>query len=271
MQEFKIWNKEFPFYNSEIANEENEGINYLQFYGVEAAAPAPVVVIFPGGGYKFRSNVNEGEAIARFFNGKGIAAAVVQYRVNPYTYPAPLLDAQRAIKILRYNAKELNINPDRLFTIGFSAGGHLCGMTATFPDICNIYNDEIDKMSHKPTGAILGYPVITCDENIWHSGSFRNLLGENYDKREEFSLEKRVDKDTCPCFVFHCAYDGLVPKENSLVFAKALWGNGIHCELHIFPEGGHGGGLRAVNLNSRVWPELAADWILRFGKPDMPE
>lgn len=269
MQEFIIWEKEFPFYNSEITNEENNGINTFQFYGVESAEPAPVAVIFPGGGYGFRSNINEGEQVAEFFNKKGIAAAVVQYRVNPYNYPAPLLDAQRSIKILRYNAEKLNINPDRLFTLGFSAGGHLCGMTATFPDVCNIYNDEIDKMSHKPTGAILGYPVITSDEALWHSGSFVNLLGEQYDLREEFSLEKRVDKDTCPCFVFHCAHDGLVPKENSILFAQALWKNDIHCELHIFPEGGHGGGLRAVNLNSRMWPELASDWILRFGKPDM--
>ncbi len=269
MINFKIWDKEFPLYDETINNEENDNINTMQFYGVDSAEPTPVVVIFPGGAYMFRSNVNEGEEIAQFFNTKGIAAAVVQYRVSPYRYPAPLLDAQRAIKILRYNAAELNINPDRLFTLGFSAGGHLCGMTATFPDICNIYNDEIDKMNHKPTGAIPCYPVITSDDRVGHLDSFGNLLGEQYGRREEFSLEKRVDKDTCPCFVFHCAHDDLVPKENSILFAEALWKNDIHCELHIFPEGVHGGGLREGNLNSRVWPELAVDWVLRFGKPDM--
>ncbi len=269
MLEFKIWDKEFPLFDSDINNEENDGINTMQFYGVESEAPVPVVVIFPGGGYTFRSNVNEGETVAKFFNSQGIAAAVVQYRVAPYRYPAPLLDAQRAIKLLRYKAAELNINPDRLFTLGFSAGGHLCGMTATFPDICNIYNDEVDKMSHKPTGAIPCYPVVTSDENVWHGGSFENLLGDKNGEKDEYSIEKRVDKDTCPCFIFHCAHDGLVPKENSIMLAEALWKNDIHCELHIFPEGGHGGGLRQVNLNSRVWPTLAADWIHRFGKPDM--
>ncbi len=269
MKNFKIWDKEFPLYNEEIKNEQNDGINSIEFYGIEADEPSPLVVIFPGGGYGFRSNVNEGKDVAEFFNGKGFHAAVVQYRVAPYCYPAPLLDAQRAIKLLRYKAKELNINTERVFTLGFSAGGHLCGMTATFPDICNIYNDEIDKMSHKPNGAVLCYPVISADEEIVNLGSFRKLLGENFESKQEYSIEKRVDNDTCPCFVFHCVKDGLVPKDNSIVLANALWEKGIQCELHIFQEGGHGGGLRQVNTHSRMWPTLAADWMHRLGKEDM--
>lgn len=269
MKIFKIWDSEFPLFDEAITNEENDKINTIEFYPVESAEPAPVVVIFPGGGYHFRSSENEGTAVAEFMNSQGMHAAVVHYRVAPYRYPAPLLDAQRTIKLLRYNAKELNINPDRLFTLGFSAGGHLCGMTATFPDVCNIYNDEIDKMSHKPTGAVLCYPVITADEQLGHLPSFKNLLGENYDKKEDYSIEKKVDKNTCPCFVFHCAHDGLVPKENSLLLAKALWDNEIPCELHIFQEGGHGGGLRQVNKYSRAWPTLAAEWIKRLGQEDM--
>lgn len=269
MEIFKIWNKEFPFYDENIKNEENDNINTIEFYGIETAEPAPLVVIFPGGGYHFRSVINEGKEVAEYFNSVGFHAAVVQYRVAPYCYPAPLIDAQRAIKLLRYKAEELNINPERLFTLGFSAGGHLTGMTATFPDVCNIYNDEIDKMSHKPTGAVLCYPVITSDEKLGHLPSFENLLGDNYEKRNEYSLEKRVDKDTCPCFVFHCAHDGLVPKENSLLFSAALWDNNIPCELHIFQEGGHAGGLRRVNKYSRIWPQLATEWMNRLGQEDM--
>ena len=116
---------------------------------------------------------------------------------------------------------------------------------------------------------MLCYPVITSDEKLGHLPSFKNLLGDEYEKRNEFSLENRVDNDTCPCFVFHCAHDGLVPKENSLRFAAALWGNNIPCELHIFQEGGHGGGLRRVNKYSRIWPTLAAEWIKRLGQEDM--
>lgn len=269
MEKFKIWDKEIPLFDNDIYNEQNENINTIEFYGVESDEPAPLVVIFPGGGYGCRCSGYEGSEVARFFQGKGLNAAVVEYRVNPYRYPAPLLDAQRAIKKLRFNAERLNINPDRVFTLGFSAGGHLCGMTATFPDICNIYNDETDKMSHKPTGAILCYPVVSSDDDKMHEGSFRYLLGENYDEKQDYSIEKRVNADTCPCLVWHCVHDTLVPPINSLVFAKAMWKNDIHCELHIFPEGDHGGGLRQSYLCSRVWPELAVDWIKRFGKPDI--
>ncbi len=269
MEIFKIWDKEFPLYDESITNEQNDGINTIEFYPVETEKDLPLVIIFPGGGYTFRSNINEGAYVAEFFNSKGMHAAVVQYRVAPYCYPAPLLDAQRAIKLLRFKAKELKINAERVFTLGFSAGGHLTGMTATFPDVCNIYNDEVDKMSHKPSGAILCYPVISTDTDKIHEGSFKCLLGENFEKREEYSIEKRVDDETCPCFVFHCTYDGLVPRGNSIALASALWERKIRCELHIFQEGGHGGGLRQVNAHSRIWPTLAFDWMERIDKEDM--
>ncbi len=83
MEIFKIWDKEFPLYDENIKNEENDGINTIEFYGIETAEPVPTVVIFPGGGYRFRSNINEGYEVAEFFNKKGFNAAVVQYRVMP--------------------------------------------------------------------------------------------------------------------------------------------------------------------------------------------
>lgn len=268
--EFKIWDKQIPFEDGNIQNRENANMNRITFFPAESDDKTDLVVIFPGGGYAYRTYDYEGVDIAKRLNEYGISAAVVDYRVAPYHYPCELLDAQRAIKVLRSKADELNINPDRVFTLGFSAGGHLCAMTATFPDICDIYGDEIDKQSAKPTGALLCYAVISCDKDKWHRGTFTNLLGEEQlANKEEFSLEKKVNKETCPCFVWCCAYDGAVPKANSLEFAKALWANDILCELHIFPEGNHGGGLRDNNKCSRSWSHLAIDWIKRFGLPDM--
>ncbi len=268
--EFNIWDKQIPFEDGNIQNRENANMNRITFFPAESDDKTDLVVIFPGGGYGYRTYDYEGVDIAKRLNEYGISAAVVDYRVAPYHYPCELLDAQRAIKVLRSKADELNINPDRVFTLGFSAGGHLCAMTATFPDICDIYGDEIDKQSAKPTGALLCYAVISCDKDKWHRGTFTNLLGEEQlANKEEFSLEKRVNKETCPCFVWCCAYDGAVPKANSLEFAKALWANDILCELHIFPEGDHGGGLRDNNKCSRSWSHLAIDWIKRFGLSDM--
>lgn len=172
MHKIQIWEKDFPLYNPQIKNEANDNINTIDFYPVETDQPLPVVVIFPGGGYAFRCEPLEGRSTAEFFNSQNMHAAVVQYRVDPYRYPAPLLDAQRAIKLLRYHAEELRIDPNQLFTLGYSAGGHLCGMTATFPDICNEYGDAVDKLSHKPNGAILCYPVVSADDEyakVWPS------------------------------------------------------------------------------------------------------
>lgn len=264
MYQMPIWDKEIPLYDPEIKNEQNDEINTIHFYPLETDQSLPIVIIFPGGGYTFRSILNEGTQIAQVFNEQGFHAAVVNYRVFPYHYPAPLLDAQRAIKLFRHQAAELKIDPDKVFTLGFSAGGHLCGMTAVFPDVCTVYGDAIDKQSHKPNGAILCYPVISADDDKMHRGSFQSLLGESFDLRQAYSLEKRVDDDTCPCFMFHCDGDTAVPCGNSIVFRDSLSKYNIPSQLHIFPGGAHGGGLRENDKHANVWPALAANWIRTF-------
>ena len=261
METMKIWDKEFPLYNPEIKNAENDNINTIHFFGIDTQKPLPVVLIFPGGGYGFRSEPGEGAQTAEFFNHQGFHAAVVNYRVSPYRYPAPLMDAQRAIKRIRFHADRLQIDPNRIFTLGYSAGGHLCGMTAAFPDISNQYGDEIDKVDHKPNGAVLCYPVVSADDDKMHKGSFENLLGENHLQKQDFSIEKRVDENTCPCFIFHCENDTLVRPINSLVLAQSLLQHKISYELHIFKNGCHGGGLKENDPLANLWPTLAANWL----------
>lgn len=261
MFELKIWDKEIPFYDEKIDNEGNNNINRITFFPADAEKPVPTVVIYPGGGYAIRAISHEGFDVAAFFNSCGYNAAVVDYRVAPYHYPAQLLDAQRAIKVVRSLGAEHNVDAEKIVTLGFSAGGHLCSMTATFPDICNIYGDEIDKLSAHPNGAILCYAVSSSDESFGHLGSFHNLLGDNYAKKEEFSTEKRIDENTCPCFLWHTATDECVNVENSIRFAQNLIKNKIPCELHIFPSGGHGTGLAPQLKEASVWSELAAKWI----------
>lgn len=261
MQEFQIWNKEIPYFDKNIKNEQNEGINIIRFYGVKSDKKLPTVAIFPGGGYSFRCDDKEGTDIAAMFNKAGYNAAVVEYRVTPYYYPAELLDGQRAIKVLRYNADKLGIDENKILVCGFSAGGHLAGITATMPDICNVYGDEIDKVSAKVNGAILCYPVCSADESISHIGSFRNLLGSNIDKKDKFSLENNVNKDTCPFFIWHTQEDDTVPVENSVRLASTLIKNGVPCELHIYPFGPHGEGLAPRFPHLTSWAKLSTDWI----------
>lgn len=262
MFEVKLWEKDFPFFDENIDNEDNKGINKMVFYPANTANKAPTVVIYPGGGYCIRAEQHEGHDIAKFYNTHGFNAAVVSYRVRPYRYPAPLLDAQRAIKLVRYNADKWNVDENRVFTLGFSAGGHLCGMTATMADICSVADDGIDKMSAKPNGAILCYAVISSDEKIGHVGSFKTLLGEeNADIFDKFSLDKNVDENTCPCFLWHTATDDCVKAHNTLRFAQKLIESGISCETHIFPVGPHGTGLAREYKGASQWAELSAKWI----------
>ena len=123
--------------------------------------------------------------------------------------------------------------------------------------------DEIDKMDPKPNAGILCYPVITMDPSFTHLGSQKNLLGENADEDliDRWSLEKRVTKDTPPCFLWHTADDEAVSSKNSLKFALALREHDIPYSLHIFPKGRHGLGLGDEVPYVEIWKDLAAGWL----------
>ena len=257
--EIKLWNHEIPHFNPET-----ETPNLMTFYPVESDHPMPCVVIYPGGGYSHRAP-HEGKPIAEFFNKRGIPAAVVEYRVAPNRLDATLADAQRAIKIVRFHAKEWNIDPDRIVTLGFSAGGHLCAATLTLDDVsCADHTpDEIDKESARPNGGILCYAVISLEEEFGHVGSGRNLLGEKYNSEAGYySLQNRVSCNTPKCFIWHTSDDNCVNVKNSLVFAEKLRDNSIPFEIHIFPSGRHGLGLASDRADVGKWPDLAADWLL---------
>lgn len=256
----KLWNNEIPFYNNE-ADTPNE----LTLYLLETDKPLPCIVIFPGGAYKGRA-AHEGVDIAKFFNTKGFHAAVVEYRVTPNYHPAPLADAQRAVRIVRANADEWQVDPNRIVTCGFSAGGHLCASNLLLPDAYSdtYSSDEVDRVDCHPNGAILCYPVIFITEEIGHVGSGKNLLGERYEEEKDvFSLAQYITEKTPPVFLWHTSEDASVNVKNSLVFGEHLRDCGIPFELHVFPKGKHGLGLAPQYPDVSKWAELAADWIKR--------
>ena len=160
MQQIKLWDREIPYFK-----EEADTPNNMTFYPVPTWHALPTVVVFPGGGYSHRA-AHEGESIAQFFNTQGFHACVVDYRVKPNAYPAPLCDAQRAVKLLRAKAKDLKVDPDRIYTIGFSAGSHLAAYEALAED-CAAYGDEADEMSCVPNGVILSYPMLSPRASIF--------------------------------------------------------------------------------------------------------
>ena len=231
------------------------------------------VIIFPGGGYEFLAYDWEGTDFAKGLNAKGISAFVLKYRlptspsiVDPKL--APLQDAQRAVRLVKANAREWGINTQKIGVLGFSAGGHLASTLATKFNKKTLKNsfDEIDSISARPSFVALIYPVITFDEKYRHEGSKNALIGKSDDKTliSMFSNNLHVNSETPPCFLIHSADDKSVPVQNSMLFYNALIENGISAEMHLFPFGGHGFALAKGKQYLEEWPELLYNWILNL-------
>ena len=254
-----LWGDIIPAFDAE-----KETPNEMLFFPADTDTPAPAVVILPGGGYMMRAEGHEGEDIAAFYNSRGLHAFVVRYRVTPNYHPAPLADAQRAVRLVRANAAAWKIDPTRIFVCGFSAGGHLAAGAAVLTQDVSAVGDELDAVNFRPNGAILGYPVISGMAQHGHTGSHENLLGDRYSAdHAALSIQTQVNEQTPPCFIWHTAADTCVPVCHSLLLANALAKHNVPYELHIFPFGQHGLGLAHEVPEVSRWADWSADWILR--------
>lgn len=257
-----LWGETIPYLDPQA-----DTPNSMMAYLLEKEAPAPAVLVLPGGAYAGRAP-HEGEPIARFYNRCGFHAFVVNYRVSPNRYPAPLADVQRAIRMVRSRSVEWGIDPSRVFVCGFSAGGHLAASAAVLEEDVSAIGDALDDVNHRPNGAILCYPVISGMDEHRHVTSHQMLLGERFEAmREEMSLQNRVNENTVPCFIWHTASDGVVPVVHSLSLADSLAKHHVPYEMHIFPVGYHGLGLATDKPEFPGvcrWGEWSAEWIRRF-------
>lgn len=235
--------------------------------GAASGRKFPAMIVCPGGGY-CNCCKREAEIVALQFSAAGFHAFVLDYAVAPDNhYPEPQNNLSNAISLVRKNAEQWRVDPNKIAVIGFSAGGHLAASLAT------MWNKEPLKTvdgSNKPNAAILSYPVISSVEGVSHVGSFDSLCGEDKELRAKMSLETQVDADTPPCFIWHTVTDQSVPVENSLRFATALNKEKVPFEMHIFPEGPHGLSLanhitaNDENYNRpevQVWVELSIRWL----------
>jgi PelA/Pel-15E family pectate lyase len=221
------------------------------------AANGAAVVVCPGGGYRTLASDHEGRQVAEWLNGLGLSAFVLQYRVGPrYRNPAPLQDAQQALRLVRSRAAEFGVDPARVGIMGFSAGGHLAATTGT----------DFEEGA-RPDFMILAYPVISFAASFAHKGSVQYLLGDAPEPKllAELSVERRVSSRTPPTFLFHTTDDASVSVENSLAFFQALHAAGVSAELHVFPHGRHGVGLAPDDPVLSQWPKLCAAWLQAMG------
>lgn len=204
------------------------------------------MLVIPGGGYSFCSD-REGEPIALKYLANGFNAFVLYYSLKEHAkFPQPLIDASKAMKLIKDNAEEFNIDPDFVYAVGFSAGGHLACALGTMWDSKEVYNAvQMPFGYNKPRGVVLAYPVVTAGK-FAHRGSIDNILGVKdslnlpESELDSVSLEKHVSENTCPMFIWHTANDRTVPIQNSLMLAEALAEHKIPFELRVFPNGSHG-------------------------------
>lgn len=227
-------------------------------------ASGSAVMICPGGGYSILAAQHEGSDIARWFAERGITAFVLKYRLpdsrlQQTPHEAPLSDAMQGMRLIRQQAARFGINSDRIGVMGFSAGGHLAATLSTQYD----KGPKAD-LQAKPNFSILMYPVITFGDNA-HAGSRTKLLGTLASDPaliDYYSNEKQVTASTPPAFLVHAMDDKGVPVENSIGYYLTCLKQKVPAEMHLYPTGGHGFGLRTKAGESVAnWPTALESWL----------
>ena len=216
----------------------------LFIYKPDRVSTKEAMLVIPGGGYGTVCTDREGEPIALAYLAKGITSFVLHYSVGKDApVNVPLVEASAAIAYIRRNAERFAIDPEKIYAVGFSAGGHLCCSLGTLWHKAGIAEKAgITYGENCPNGVVLCYPVIS-GVSYPHLGSFRNLIGgaePSKEQLEEWSLELHVDDKSAPAFIIHTAEDRLVPVQNALCIATAYANAKRPFELHVYPHGDHG-------------------------------
>ena len=262
MEKIEIWNPGEYTYPMAFGFTPN-----LRAYLLEDREPRPCMMVLPGGGYAVVVPP-EGELVAKEFNKLGYNCFVMTYTTNQLLreplFDQPMRDLARAIRHVRKNADRYRVSTDQIYICGFSAAGHLCASLCDYFDEIPDETPEYAGISCRPDGAVLSYPVITSGKYA-HQDSFRFLLGADiYDRGDaesealldRFSLEKHVQENTPPCFLWTTVTDGLVPMENCTLYEAALREKGVPHALHVFSHGDHG-----LSVANQDWADG------KFGEP----
>ncbi len=239
-----------------------------QAYKPERAGnPRPALIICPGGSYRYLGTKGEGYEVAEWFRQRGVAAFVLHYRLGFFGnhHPAMIQDLQRAIQLVREQAKVWHVDTARVGVIGFSAGGHLAGTAAWYADRNFMAPlGIVPEVSLRPSFVALIYPVVTMREPYVHHRSRRNLLGAHPADSllHQLSLEENIGPGLPPIFLMAAEDDRTVRVENSQILARRLKEEKVPCQAHIFRRGGHGFGLYPKAGSDAVgWAELCWKWM----------
>lgn len=275
IEKITIWEGTAPYTTKQIEQDIYNDRNYVQtvahpeisvYHPTSTVANGKALLVIPGGGYANLAFNQEGNHIGKFYSEHGYVVAVLKYRLPDPEYMdepwnVPLADAKQAIQVMRRNAQQWNIDPEKIGVVGFSAGGHLASSLAVH---------GTKKEGTHPNFCILIYPVITMEDGLAHQGSRTRLLRSKLNTEWEIyhSNEKQVSELTPPTFMVHAWDDQSVVVENSIMYAKALTAKGVPVELHLFEKGGHGFGMGSAEKHGTVaqWPPMSLIWMDEFFK-----
>ena len=238
------------------------------------------VILCPGGAYLTKSMESEGSEVAAFLNAAGISAFVLWYRSYPYRAPLMFLDAQRAVRYVRFHAAEYGIDPGKIAIAGFSAGGNLAGVEALCfrngpVDWPGYVPDEVDAVDGAPNALGLIYPAVSmhgdkilaamAGRDVYEDDARREAFADQYD------LRTHVAAGDAPAFLCAAADDDVVPPPFLVELQQACVAKGVSCELHVFPYGGHGFGAAIPHQMGPFappdysavaqWPALFCSWL----------
>ena len=246
-------NKVLQLYPEGDANLQKVTIQYF----IPQKSSGSAVIVCPGGGYAGLCDTYEGVDTARYLNQFGITSIVLRYRVGRNLNATPLDDVLNAVRYVRENADKYGINPDSIGIIGFSAGGHLASLAAT-------YGQGISKVNFQ----ILIYPVISLADEITHKGSQINFLGTllNEENKQKYSSNLQVTASTPPAFICHSVTDRIVSVKNSRMYVEALEKFNIPVTYLELPRGAHGFGA-SRSPEWKIWQDACKEWLIanKFG------
>ena len=210
------------------------------------------VIIIPGGGYSYVAGSYEGSDWAPFYRDLGFTVAVLRYNLPGGNPEIPLNDGKAALQYLRENAEDLQIDPQQVGVMGFSAGGHLASTITT-----HLTGDEL------PAFQVLYYPVISMEANYTHAGSRENLLGKNPSKDlvNLYSNEKQVTSETPPAYICWASDDATVKPTNSLKYRQALKNAGVPVTSKTFSSGGHGFCFKTTFVHHKQMLQDLTNWL----------